>query len=265
MSEWKYYNNAMLPDCPPHVTANVHALDDNPLWKSKAALFARWTSNFDCGYETKWWYCIKDTAFSLGDVNAKKRYEINKGNKNFDVFVINPLDYVDDMYELSCEVWSKYCFKVNTSYNDFKSGFEHIKDTVVFGAFSKSTKKLCAYAYVMEYDSYLGYKVHKALPKHEKEAVNAAVVYAILKYYENDLMKGKYLCDGERNILHETAFQNYLEKYFGFRKAYCQLHIKYKFVFGLIVKTLYPFRKIIDKLSFLKKVSAVLRMHSFMK
>ena len=56
----------------------------------KKALFARWTSEFDCGYETNWWYVIKDKEFDLSALKSNYRYKINKGNKNFDVRVINP-------------------------------------------------------------------------------------------------------------------------------------------------------------------------------
>ena len=31
---------------------------------------------------------------------------------------------------------------------------------------------------------------------------------------------GYYLCDGQRNIRHQTNFQEFLVKYFGFRYAY---------------------------------------------
>lgn len=265
MADWKYYNKALLPDCAPHVAANVQELNNKQLWKDTGALFARWTSNFDCGHETNWWYCIKDTPFSLQDVNAKRRYEINKGLKNFEVKVVDPVDYLDEMYDLSCKVWEKYCFKVNITVESFKAWFKNTKDTTVFAAFSKATHQLCAYAYVKEFESFLDYRVHRASPEYEKDAVNAAVVYGVLMHYKNELASGMYLCDGERNILHETAFQNYLEKYFCFRKAYCDLNIKYRFGFVWIVKALYPFRSIIDKIPTLKKVSAVLRMHSFTK
>lgn len=56
-----------------------------------------------------------------------------------------------------------------------------------------------------------------------------------------------YICDGSRNSVHETNFQDYLEKYFGFRKAFCRLRMKYRFPIGLIVKGLYPFRSKIKK------------------
>ena len=82
-------------------------------------------------------------------------------------------------------------------------------------------------------------------PESEKFAINAAMVAGILDYYQ-DRFDGKfYINDGSRAIRHETAFQDYLEKYFDFRKAYCKLNVKYKSYIGVAVKLLYPFRRLI--------------------
>ncbi len=73
------------------------------------------------------------------------------------------------------------------------------------------------------------------------------MVARILEDNNDSLNKGFYINDGARSIRHETAFQDYLEKYFGFRKAYCKLHIAYRFPVNIAVKLLYPFRKKIKK------------------
>ena len=74
---------------------------------------------------------------------------------------------------------------------------------------------------------------------------------------------GKYICDGARSISHETNFQDYLEKYFGFRKAYCKLHIAYNPRVKWIVKMLFPFRKMLhrfDQIGFVHQINSVLYM-----
>ena len=75
MKKWKYYNHAMIPMAAPHEEIDVEP--NKKFWKdNKKALFARWTSEFDCGYETNWWYVIKDEPFDIttlkcdGIVNA---------------------------------------------------------------------------------------------------------------------------------------------------------------------------------------------------
>ena len=70
MSHWHYYNHALLPNCPPpreNLEEAIFAeLSDRQLWNENGnkALLARWTTNFDCGYETNWWYCIKDESYN---------------------------------------------------------------------------------------------------------------------------------------------------------------------------------------------------------
>ena len=59
---WRYYNHALIPTCAPHEAADVS------LWAAHGGgttFFARWTSDFDCGYETGWWYEVKDTPVDL--------------------------------------------------------------------------------------------------------------------------------------------------------------------------------------------------------
>ena len=66
-------------------------------------LLARWTSDWDCGYETEWWYCIKDTPFDISTLKSKRRYEINKGNKNFEVREINQDQNGDNNFNIEVE------------------------------------------------------------------------------------------------------------------------------------------------------------------
>lgn len=75
------------------------------------------------------------------------------------------------------------------------------------------------------------------------------------------------ITNGSRSIKHETNFNAYLEKYFGFRKAYAKLRVVYRFPFGIIVKLLSPFRKILKNTSnsFLYNIYCVLKMDSFSK
>ena len=107
MSDWKYYNHAMIPIYAPHEEHDFGKTDFRKLWKeNKKALLARWTTDFDCGYETNWWYVIKDEPFDLTNLKAKRRYEVNKGLKNFDVRPIDPTQYREELYEVSgCRIF----------------------------------------------------------------------------------------------------------------------------------------------------------------
>ena len=82
MKEWKYYNHAMIPTVAPHEEADVETIYSKDFWKeNKNALLARWTSDFDCGYETNWWYVIKDDPFDITTLKSKRRYESIRGKR----------------------------------------------------------------------------------------------------------------------------------------------------------------------------------------
>ena len=112
-------------------------------------------------------------------------------------------------------------------------------------------------------DGVINFAVLRVKPELEHNGINAVLVNSILCDNNDFINNGGYICDGARNINHETNFQGYLEKYFGFRKAYCKLHIKYRFPFNIAVKILLPFRKIFYKNSKkrgLHNIAAVLKM-----
>lgn len=233
-------------------------------------LLVRWTTDFDCPEKTEWWYCIKDTPFDINSLKSKRRYEINKGKKNFNVKEINPLDFKEEIYEVYKKAVSSYLRK---SYElEIKEIFiekmKNWKNFKVYGAFSKENKELSSYVLLIINDSYISFSVLKSIPEYEKMGVNAAIVSYILEKYNQKLNKNFYICDGERNILHETYFQNYLEKYFGFRKVYCKLNLEYRSIFSIIVKILFPFRSILKKINnilIFQKINSILYMEEIRK
>ena len=110
---------------------------------------------------------------------------------------------------------------------------------------------------------WIDFCVLKAIPEKEKLGLNAAIVYQILSDHAEYLEKEGYICDGARSIQHETAFQDYLEKYFCFRKAYCKLNIMYKPTVKTLVFAAYHFKRLLRKLDHvapIKKMNDMLKM-----
>ena len=259
---WKYYKHAMVPSTFPHEQPNTAPVDDGSIWKSgKASLLARWTTDFDCGYETNWWYVIKDTPFDIDSLKAKRRYEINKGNKNFYVKEITSIEVVEDLYEVAAAAYATYpkSYRPNIDLGKFRSEVEKWNFYKVYGAYAVEDDSLCGYACLNKINregNYINFTTMKAVPEKERLGLNAAMVNKILVDHVDFLSSGGYISDGARSINHETAFQDYLEKYFGFRKAYCKLHIVYRPYVRVLVKIFYPFRKILKKIGFVKLVGS---------
>lgn len=241
---WKYYNYAAIPTCAPDENPDLTPIKKGTIWRLGGAktLFARWTSDWDCGYETEWWYVIKDTPFDPSTLKSKRRYEITKGNRYFDVRKINPGEYFEDICRVTIAAYSGWPKKYRP-HIDERRMLKFVDDWSqwsVFGAFSKDDGLLQSYAVMEDYYSYASFSVLRTNPKMEKLAVNAAMIDGILDFYNERLKNEFYICDGSRVIRHETAFQDYLEKYFSFRKAYCKLNVIYKRGIGIAVKILYP-------------------------
>ena len=135
---------------------------------------------------------------------------------------------------------------------------------VCIGAFDRESGILCGYSLLSKQsETYVDFKVMRTNPECEKNGINAALVEGILRYFDKFLINGGYICDGARSINHETAFQDYLEKYFGFRKAYCKLHIEYNPKLKWVIRLTYPIRKLLmkmDGVGVLHSLNAVLRM-----
>ena len=203
-------------------------------------------------------------------VKSKRRYEINKGKKNYTVKRINPDEYGQDILSVTKDAYRGWPEKYRPILEDkeFIASLSLWNDAYVYGAFCKEDNSLCGYAMISDERDWLNFKILRSRPDHERNGINAALVYGILCDQEEKLKKGLYICDGARNISHETAFQEYLVKYFEFRKAYCKLNVMYAPKIKVAVKLLYPLRKILSKLDsigLMHKINAVLSMEELVR
>lgn len=264
---WRYYNHAAVPNTAPNEVPDLLPIINGDIWKyNTKILFAKWTSNFDLKIETPWWFCIKDTPLNIEDLPAKKRYRITVGLRNFDVHRIAAHEYSNEIYHIYNEAFASYpnqnrkTFGYEDIYNMIQSW--DIKN-VVYGAFHKETETLAGILLMTERLKCIDLTSQKAIPKYEKYQVNAALLYRALIDYQDEIQKGRFICDGERNISHITKFQDYLENLFGFRKAYCVLHIVYRPIMRPIIKILYPFKKWLrtfDRVPFVHNILSVIKL-----
>lgn len=264
---WRYYNHALLPITAPFKPIDDQIFSKKGFWsvRNGIAVMAQYISDYDCQEETQWWCCVKDTPYNFERIKAKRRYVINKGRKNFRVANIDVRDYLDELIDVEIKALENYPeeYRPDTDIKTIKEKFKDVEKSklMVMGAFN-SEKKLCGYLTVHEYDDYCNFAQQKVIPEYEKQEINAALVDGMLQYYNNRIKDGYVIYDGQRNLIHQTNFQEYLVKYFEFRYAYCRLRIQYRFPLGLAIKILYPFKGKMEntKNRFLYKVGGVLRM-----
>ncbi len=263
---WKYYNHAVIPDTPPHITPNTKPIEDGSIWNIKEKpLLARWTTDFDCGYETNWWYVIKDAPFEVEQLDAKVRKHIRQALKKNEVRKINPAKYSTEL----CEVHNKACqtYKGWSGSYATQKQFENKNENDFWAAFNVETGKIVGYMICKKGENYIETLVSKYDPEYLNQRASDAIHYTVLQYYlnENDY---KYVSSGTRSISHITNVQEYKIKTFGFRKAYCKFRIAYNPQICWIIKILYPFRNILlkmDSITYIHKINAILQMNKIFK
>ena len=265
---WKYYNHAAIPTVPPHEEPDVTPIEDGSIWNLDGPpLFARWTTDFDCGYETNWWYVICEAPFDMENVSSKEKKSVRQALRKSYAKKIDPSEYVDELYECLTAAFQKY---ENADNFQTKESFANSMKNCpldVWGGFDIETDKLIAYMTVAVYDDYVEFCTAKIHPNYFKSQASDTVYYTLLNFYLNECQK-KYVCSGTRNINHKTGTQEYKVRRFGYRQAYCNLHIKYSPKMKVIVKVLYPFRKILnkmDKITKIHQINAVLLMESLVR
>ncbi len=252
-NDFKIYNNCLISNLAPHEVPNVRNIEAE--LKKTGCYLARWTDHYNQIEENgskEWWYLIRSGDWNLSKLKSHDRNEINKGIRNFKCQFINPQKYLRDLYLVYTSATKEYSSLSNSciDYDEFVKGMN--KRDLVIAAFDIEDGRLSAYSKVYYYDDTnhkkgLNLSVMKILPEKKRKSPSAAIMNYICDYFLNK-EKIDYICDGERSIRHITNFQSYLEKYFGFKKVFCRLNIVYSKKIKIIIKMLYPFRKIISAL-----------------
>lgn len=263
---WKYYNHAAVPTTAPHEKINFSALKSGEIWsiEGKHPLLIRWVTDFDCNHETSWWYVIKDNPTTLEQCKKKVRKEIRKADKNFEIKVIDPFEYEEDIkrvYHAAVAGYEKPDVPL------FLKQLKKQEDEEWIGAFERETGQLVAYKVGKLHKDFVEMITAKVNPEYSACSPMLALnFYQIERYINSGLYR--YMSNGARTVLHQTGYNDYLEQKLGFRKAYCKLNIKFRPEIKIAVKGLYPFRKVLkkmDRFSFIRQVNGILEMESILR
>ena len=264
---WQYYNHAMIPTTAPHEEPDLTPVMNGEIWKENKPLLVRWTSNWDCGYDTGWWYVIREGPFDLSELSTSSRRNIRKALRNCRVEKIEPSEWVDDLWRVFNEAIVRY---ENYEIPFDKDGFirEWIEGEGEFWAgFDNESRWMIGFAVFVLHDEWVDYQIAKYSTQYLKLRVSDAINATALDSYLNECGK-RYVSDGERSILHKTNVQTYLMEHFGYRRAYCRLHVQYKKALGVLIKTLYPIRKTLkrfDSVNLIHQINALLMMEEIVR
>lgn len=195
--------------------------------KHKKALLLRYTTDFDQTRTQNWFFCLKDTPYDFEGLKSKRKNVVRKGIQNFTIRQIKLSNYVEAFWTLTNDAYQGYENpNVITREAAMKKAvaIDAREDYFVLGAFCNDDGVLAGYVWCHVNGNWITISEQKAIRAYENRGVNAALCHSLCTLY-NEKYAHCILCDGERNVLHKTAFQDYLIKYFGFRYAYCRLRV----------------------------------------
>ena len=252
MSNWKKYNGALVPNLPPHIKIDSSGIEQK--LKQYGAYFARWTSNFDCGYSTAFWYVICDKFIELDNLSRNTRNNTRRGLKRCTIKKVNNEFIINNCYFIYKAAFDNYLGHVKPkNEEDFKEEHLLYNDSKIWDfwvVYENKTNKIIAYTRnKIEYNQceLCTTKFHPSFLKNFYPS--EALFYTMNTYYLNK-KKFKYINDGARSISHRTNIQSFLIQKFKYRKAYCKLHVVYSKKIKFLIKIIYPFRFLIKHARF---------------
>ena len=222
--------------------------------EKRSVFFAQYITEFDINYPTNWYFTIKDNEYDLSKLPSKKRYEITKAHKFCKAEQIKPIEHLEELFYCYRAAFTAYPEKYRPKeilFSDFKNYIQLLSNSEnneFYATRLLDNKQLIGFLIINRKGKFVGLSQLKTNPAYEKYNSNASLVDYVLTKYNKELKNCDIIfTNGSRSIKHETNFNVYLEKYFGFRKAYAKLRVVYKFPFGIIVKLLYNKPKIWTK------------------
>jgi hypothetical protein len=152
------------------------------------------------------------------------------------------------------------------SATEFEKYFADLERHPVFECWTCTNgNELVGYAVCLREHDGVFMEIFQITPAGRRSFAGYLLLHTILQHYVNDLSLP--ISNGTRSVLHPTDMQEFLLK-FGFRREFADLLIVYRPAVAVLVKMLFPFRKIFewfDRIPLSQKISAVLQQEEIVR
>ncbi len=263
---WYRYQGVLIPDAAPHENVTLSEEEATELLQSSGAPLLRWSSDWDVSEPTEFWYIIKDVPESLDAYKSKVRNQIRKGLEQCTVAQVDAAVVAAECYDVYRRAFERYdTFSAPLDASAFRrSILEPGEGAHEFWVVrSKASGAAVGYAWNVVGDGICRYSTMKFDPQQLKSYGSYALIHTMNRHYLRE--RGlKYVSDGARSISHATDIQGFLERKFGFRRAYCRLHVAYRRDVAVAVTLLFPLRALIARLPgrICRRITVLLRQEA---
>jgi hypothetical protein len=245
----------------PHVNKALQLADARMIVIKHRALFIRWEDGFDLLSTGEWWHVIKDKRENFDALSRNTRSKVRRGAKLFEPKLTGREEILSEGYEVYRSAFDRYqTFEEMLSEQAFEQAITDLPAETEFWAVRKQGNgQMVAFSENLVRDSACFYNTMWFQPDALQGYAGYLLIHEMNKHYLNE--RGlHYVSDGARNISHQTNVHEFLEQKFKFRRAYARLRVVYFPGMGILVKLLYPFRKMFNHRSapLLQKIAVVL-------
>ena len=246
---WKYYHGALLPQTAPHIEIELSKKEEQELLKLSRAYFLRYISDWDREEQSQFWYVIKDSFGGLEELSSNTRSKVRRGLKHCVIKKVTQEVIADEGYEVYSQAFKNYNTYIEpTDKETFIQDILSSSKCDFWAVYKKDEVKMIAYSQNYIEENSVNYATIKFHPEYLKLYPSYALFFIMNQYYLNE-KNFLYVNDGAKSISHDTNIQTFLIDKFKFRKAYCKLHVIYRWDIGLAVKLSYLFKLFIPRVN----------------
>ena len=221
--------------------------------------FVRNAYQFDNPNPTGFWYIVKDRFGGFDELSSNTRRKVRKALRCIEYKIVDQAFIKQNGYDLYQETLKAYHSDGSALSKEAFIKTIEMPGVECWGCFDKTSRSFVGFSVNFNWGDACGYDLLAILPKYRHNAtyIYYGLIYSMNEYYLAQ-KQFRYVTDGSRSITEHSGVQQWLIKFFAFRKAYCKLAVHYRWWMKIAVKSLYPFRKIIT----IPQVKAVLNMES---
>lgn len=226
---------------------SVSATEVEYLRRKARAKMWRFSSGF-VPYPTEWWHVICTKFLPPEVLTAKLRSQVLRGLRNCSAYRVDADFLMARGYTVHLNALKRYDTAGNggseEQFREFVGASRGLDDTFHWwGVFVGNM--LAGYAQVTVMgDVEAAYAKMRLDPQFFGYYTSYALVHRMNEYYLGD-ERVRYANDGTRSIRHDTNFQEFLQKKFGFNRAYSRLHVGYCPAIAGVTALAYPFRRLV--------------------
>lgn len=262
VNQYRYYKGAWI-----FLEENKETLlskEESKQLLKKGGLMVRNIYDFDCEEETSFWFVIKDKIEDISELPFSARRNIRRALRFYNIKKISLKEFSEIAFPIITSAQQSYkikCRVINKNeFDEMIRNYEKESDKEFWVVERKDNGEPVAISINRIKNDSCEYDDMKCKPEalNDRTYPYYGLIFTMNKHYLEE-KKMKYINDGSRSLTEHSNIQEFLMHNFGFRKAYCKLHIFYKWWFFVVIKALFPLRNHIK----IRNIKAILKMEEY--